>query len=89
MGKRKSNIVLKKNDEITLEITALTSQGSGVGRFESMAVFVDGTAPGDIVLAHIILVKQSYAVGKIKRIIKTSKHRIDCDCSAAFSCGGC
>ncbi len=89
MGKRKSNVVLKKNDEITLEITALTSQGSGVGRFESMAVFVDGTAPGDIVLAHIILVKQSYAVGKIKRIIKPSKHRIDCDCSAAFSCGGC
>ena len=89
MGKRKSNVVLKKNDEITLEITALTSQGSGVGRFESMAVFVDGTAPGDIVLAHIILVKQSYAVGKIKRIIKPSKHRIACDCPAAFSCGGC
>ena len=34
MGKRKSNVVLKKNDEITLEITALTSQGSGVGSFE-------------------------------------------------------
>lgn len=91
MGKnrKKSNIVLNKNDEITLEITALTSQGSGVGRFESMAVFVEGTAPGDLILAHIILVKQNYAVGKIKKIIKPSKHRILCDCSAAASCGGC
>ena len=85
----KENTVLKKNDEITLEITALTSQGSGVGRFESMAVFVESTAPGDIILAHIILVKQNYAVGKVKKVIRPSKHRITCDCAAAFSCGGC
>ena len=89
MSKTKKNAVLKKNDEITLEITALTSQGSGVGRFDSMAVFVEGTAPGDIVLAHIILVKSSYAIGIIKKLIKSSKHRIACDCDAFSSCGGC
>lgn len=89
MNKKENNAVLKKNDEITLEITALTSQGSGVGRFNSEAVFVDGTAPGDTVLAHIILAKKSYAVGKIKKIIKPSKSRIPVDCSSASSCGGC
>lgn len=89
MSKKEKNAVLKKNDEITLEITALTSQGSGVGRFNSEAVFVDGTAPGDTVLAHIILAKKSYAVGKIKKIIRPSKHRIPVDCSSASSCGGC
>lgn len=88
-GNNKNKSVLKKNDEITLEITALTSQGSGVGRFGSMAVFVEATAPGDIILAHIILVKQNYAVGIIKKIIKPSKHRIPCDCFVATSCGGC
>ncbi len=87
--KTKKNAVIKKNDEITLEITAITSQGSGVGRFESMAVFVEGTAPGDIVLAHIILVKQNYAIGIIKKILKASKSRISCDCGVAGSCGGC
>ena len=87
--KNKKDSILKKNDEITLEITALTSQGSGVGRFNSLAVFVEGTAPGDIILAHIILVKSSYAVGIIKKIIKPSKHRIECDCSVSSSCGGC
>ena len=87
--KNKKESILKKNDEITLEITALTSQGSGVGRFNSLAVFVEGTAPGDVILAHIILVKSSYAVGIIKKIIKPSKHRIVCDCGVASSCGGC
>ncbi len=89
MSKTIKNAVLKKNDEIRLEITALTSQGSGVGRFDSMAVFVEGTAPGDIVLAHIILVKSSYAVGIIKNLIRPSKHRIACDCGVFSSCGGC
>ena len=59
MSRKQKNAVLKKNDEIRLEITALTSQGSGVGRFDSMAVFVEGAAPGDIILAHIILVKSA------------------------------
>lgn len=89
MSKARKNTVLIKNDEITLEITALTSQGSGVGRFDSMAVFVEGTAPGDLILAHIILVKGSYAVGIIKKLLKPSKHRIVCDCGAFSSCGGC
>lgn len=86
---KKRNSVLNKNDEITLEITALTSQGSGVGRFNSMAVFVEGTAPGDVISAHIILVKPNYAVGIIKKIIKPSKYRITCDCGVFSSCGGC
>ena len=32
--------MLKKNDLISLEIQSVTSQGSGVGRHEGMAVFV-------------------------------------------------
>ena len=60
--------MMKKNDEIRLDITAFTSMGSGIGRFENMAVFVDGTAPGDEITAHIIKVKKNYAVGKIKKI---------------------
>ena len=63
-------MILKKNDDIRLEITAFTSLGSGIGRFEQMAVFVDGTAPGDVITAHIIKVKKNYAVGKVQKIIK-------------------
>ena len=34
--------MIKKNDEIRLKIDALTSLGSGIGRYNEMAVFVDG-----------------------------------------------
>lgn len=82
-------MTLKKNDEIKLKITAFTSMGSGIGRFENMAVFVDGTAPGDEITAHIIKVKKNYAVGKIKKIHKKSKLRTESDCSVDARCGGC
>ena len=82
-------LALKKNDEITLEITALTSQGSGVGHFEKMAVFVEGAVTGDKLLVHIIKVKSSYAVGIIKKILKPSGYRIVSDCPVSDKCGGC
>lgn len=82
-------MTLKKNDEIILEITAFTSLGSGIGRYESMAVFVDGTAPGDEIIAHIIKVKKNYAVGKAVKFRKKSKMRIESDCAVDSRCGGC
>ena len=85
----KKEAVLKKNDDIRLTITALTSQGSGLGRYKEMAVFVDGTAPGDEIEAHIIKVKSSYAVGIIRKIIKKGESRIESDCPVDKSCGGC
>lgn len=82
-------MTLKKNDDIRLEITAFTSLGSGIGRFENMAVFVDGTAPGDVITAHIIKVKKNYAIGKVERFHKKSKQRIENNCPVDSRCGGC
>ena len=56
--------MLKKNDEITLTIDAMTTEGSGIGRHEGIAVVVPNTAVGDTVLCHIIKAKKNYAVGK-------------------------
>lgn len=81
--------MLKKNDEIELYIEDFTSEGSGVGHFEGMAVFVSGAAAGDKALVHIIKVKSTYAIGKCVKILKPSKTRIAPDCEYAGSCGGC
>ena len=81
--------ILKKNDEIRLEITALSSSGSGVGHYNGIVVFVEGTAIGDIITAHIIKVKSSYAVAIIKKILSPSKSRIESDCPVSVQCGGC
>lgn len=82
-------MTLNKNDETELYIDGFTSEGSGVGHIDGFAVFVSGTAPGDTVLAHIIKVKKSYAVGKAVKILKKSKARIEPDCPSFPSCGGC
>ena len=81
--------MLKKNDEIKLNIEALTSEGSAVAHFEGMAVFVRGAVPGDEIIAHIIKVSKSYAVATVKEIIKSSPERIQSDCPVSDKCGGC
>lgn len=80
---------MKKNDLIQLEITAMSSEGSGIGRYEGRAVFVPMTAIGDIVKVKVLKVKQNYAFGKIEEILTPSADRVDVDCSAFSKCGGC
>lgn len=83
------SIPLRKNDDIILEITGLTSEGSGVGRFEGFAVFVPYTLPGETVSAHIIKVTSSYAVGKLNELILCSPDRTEPLCPTYLKCGGC
>ena len=80
---------LKKNDAVTLEITGLTAEGSGVGRVNGQAVFVTGAAPGDTLECVIIKTKPNYAVGKITGVLKASPDRIRPDCPVFPKCGGC
>lgn len=80
---------MKKNDIITIEITALTNEGSGVGRFEGMAVFVPFTAVGDVISCRIVKALKSYAYGRIEEILTPSPDRIENDCPAFGKCGGC
>lgn len=80
---------MKKNDEIILNITSLSGLGAGIGRYNQMAVFVDGTAVGDTVKAHVIKVKSSYAVAKLIQVITPSPDRQEVDCPTFKQCGGC
>lgn len=80
---------MNKNDIVELEITALTNDGSGIGRYEGMAVFVPLTAVGDVIRCKIVKALKSYAYGIIDEIIKPSPDRIEADCPAYSKCGGC
>ncbi|MBR5473548.1 MAG: 23S rRNA (uracil(1939)-C(5))-methyltransferase RlmD [Clostridia bacterium] len=80
---------MKKNDIIELQITDITHEGSGVGKYEGQAVFVSNTAVGDKIKAHILKVNKHYAFAKAEEIISPSEHRIDIDCGVFARCGGC
>lgn len=81
---------LKKNDIINLNIDALSSEGSGIGRTEDgLAVFVPQSAIGDELKVRILKVKKTHAFGKVEEIITPSTDRIESVCEVSRLCGGC
>lgn len=79
---------MKKNDIIELKINSITNLGFGVGRHEGLVVFVSGAVTDDVILAKIIKVTSSYAVGRVEKFIEKSEVRVDgrCGVSACSSC---
>ncbi len=80
---------MRKNDEVVIDIVDVTAEGSGVGKYDSVAVFVPESAVGDKALVRILKVKKNYCFGKIVEIIKPSEERCDVDCNSFSKCGGC
>ncbi|MCR5150933.1 MAG: 23S rRNA (uracil(1939)-C(5))-methyltransferase RlmD [Clostridiales bacterium] len=81
--------MIKKNDLIEITIDSCSVNGSGVGRYEGMAVFIPFVCAGEKVLARVLKVKSTYAYAKIERIIEPSPHRTEPVCPVYSKCGGC
>ena len=80
---------MKKNEIVTIEITDITTDGNGVGKYNGIAVFVPETAVGDVIEAKIVKVLKNYSFGIVNRIITPSSDRISPDCPHFPKCGGC
>ncbi|MBR6743317.1 MAG: 23S rRNA (uracil(1939)-C(5))-methyltransferase RlmD [Clostridia bacterium] len=81
--------IMEKNEIIVLTITAMSSEGSGIGRYDGMAVFVPMTAVGDTAEVLILKVKSNCAYGKLLRLITPSPDREENNCDVFSKCGGC
>lgn len=80
----------KKNDIVTLEITDITPDGAGVGKIDGgYVLFVQGTAPGDVIEARVLKAEKSYGYAKVERIVTTSPFRNEPSCPVFPRCGGC
>ncbi len=82
-------IPIQKNEEYSLEITDIGTDGAGIGHSNDFVFFVKDTVPGDIVKIKVIKAKKSFAYGKLIKIIKPSKDRVEPTCPIARQCGGC
>lgn len=90
--KSRRSVIFKmavKNEIIRLEITAVTSEGNGVGRYEGMAVFVPQTAVGDVIEARLVKICPRYAYGRLEKLLSPSSDRVQPDCPVFHLCGGC
>ena len=81
--------MLQKNQLIPLEIQSVTNEGSGVGRYEGMAVFVPGTAPGDRLTVRVVKVLSSYCYGIVEELLEPGPGRVEPACPVCRRCGGC
>lgn len=81
--------MLKKNEIIRLEITGITNEGNGVGRYEGIAVFVPLTAVEDVISCRIVKTAKSYCYGRAEEIITPSDKRCEPGCPVFKQCGGC
>ena len=70
------NNPFRKNDELIIQITGITSEGQGVGRSRDVAIFVPGAVTGESVKVHIIKVEKRYCIAKIVSIEQSSPHRV-------------
>lgn len=80
---------MKKNDIVEIEITALSSECSGIGKKDGMVIFVPFSAIGDKLEVKILKVNKTYCYGKIESIITPSPDRVTPDCPIYTKCGGC
>ena len=67
----------------------LSSEGKGVVKYQKDIVFVDGLFPGEEADIEIQYQRAGVFFGKVKKIYKLSKDRIQPKCKICTSCGGC
>lgn len=81
---------MKKGDEITIDVTSLSTDGKGISKTdEGFVIFSDNTLPGDKVKLKIYKRKKNYAEAKPAEFVKHSSHRINPRCGHFGTCGGC
>ncbi len=85
----KKTIPVEKNRDYIVDISGLTSEGSGVARIEGFTIFVDGALTEEQVEIRIVKVLKNYAFGKVLRTIKASPGRVEPSCGVVKRCGGC
>ncbi len=84
-----AQLPVQKNQQIELDITALGSEGQGIGRVEGYALFVEGALPGERIRAQVIKTTSSYGVGKLLKVLVPSHERQKPRCAVFGRCGGC
>lgn len=80
---------MQKNEQYTLQIEDVSSDGNGVGHVDGVAVFVPETAVGDVATVKIVKVQRNYAFGIVTALELPSLDRTANDCPAFPQCGGC
>lgn len=82
-------VQLKKGQIVEFDIHALAFGGAGIGKYEGLTVFVEGTMPDDRVRAAFTRIKPNFAEADLVEITKKARDRCEVKCPYFERCGGC
>jgi 23S rRNA (uracil1939-C5)-methyltransferase len=80
---------VNESEIISLTISGLCQDGSGIGRHQGLVVFVPGALPGEDVRVRICKRRSRDADGQLLEVLGPSPERIPPACPVAATCGGC
>lgn len=80
---------IKKGQTLELTVESTAFKGKGIAKHNGIAIFIPGTAPGDVVEAMVVKKKKKFLEAKVQRILEPSEIRVKPPCSHATACGGC
>ncbi|MBR3742836.1 MAG: 23S rRNA (uracil(1939)-C(5))-methyltransferase RlmD [Clostridia bacterium] len=80
--------MLRKNDELTLTIERFGGE-MGIAHLEGQTLFVQGTLPGEKVIARAQKVEKTHAFLKTLQVLTPSESRVAPPCPYYEKCGGC
>ena len=77
------------DETVEVVIEKLVYGGDGFGRIDGQAVFVPGTAPGDVVRARVVERKKGFLRAEPVELVTPGPGRREPPCPLVGRCGGC
>ncbi|WP_241236380.1 23S rRNA (uracil(1939)-C(5))-methyltransferase RlmD [Brevibacillus marinus] len=74
---------------VDVEVTGLTHEGAGVGRYQGYTLFIAQALVGERVRVRVEHVKKNYGFARLLQILEPSVQRVAPPCPVFDRCGGC
>ncbi len=82
-------VTLAPGQEHTVTIEKLTFGGSGLAHVGGLPIFVPDSIPGQQVQIVLTKLKDTYAEGKVRKVVRKAKDEVLPRCPHFHDCGGC
>ncbi len=70
-------------------ITDYAAEGKALAKLDGKVIFISGGVPGDVADVMLVKNKKDWAEGRVLKIKRLSKERVDPFCKHFGTCGGC
>jgi len=80
---------MARGEIFTAKVDGIAAGGAGLARFDGKIIFIDLTAPGDLVRCRIKKEHKNWAEGELLEVVEPSSNRVEPVCPFYGRCGGC